>query len=173
MRALSAFVCPWALTLRSLSVTEDFDYCFAENGLTAIKLGKTLSSESFIGFIGEEKYQKLVSFILHYIADLVIPVKRSASLCSNALKAEGLTTFLGMRRGTFVEFRNGMVKSVPAQVILPVEIRANAPILLQRQPHRSQRLVRTHSAPTSPRSLSDCIKLSANLSAWPSRLTTR
>ena len=57
-------------------VTEDFDYCFAENGLTAIKLGKPLGSESFIGFIGEDKYKKLVTFILHYIADLDIPVKR-------------------------------------------------------------------------------------------------
>lgn len=59
-----------------LAVTEDFDYCFAENGLTAYKLGEQLESQSFIKFIGEEKYKKLVKFILHYIADMDIPIKR-------------------------------------------------------------------------------------------------
>lgn len=59
-----------------MAVTGDFDFCFAENGLTAIKLGKTLQSKSFIGFLGEEKYKKLVSFVLHHIADMDIPIKR-------------------------------------------------------------------------------------------------
>lgn len=53
-----------------------FDYVFAENGLTAYKLGKQLPSESFIAYIGEERYKKLANFILHYIADLNIPIKR-------------------------------------------------------------------------------------------------
>jgi phosphomannomutase len=52
------------------------DYAFAENGLTAYKLGKPLPSQSFIGFLGEEKYKKMANFILHYIADLDIPIKR-------------------------------------------------------------------------------------------------
>ncbi|CAG7851565.1 Phosphomannomutase Short=PMM [Serendipita indica DSM 11827] len=64
-----------------------FDYAFAENGLTAYKMGKQLQSQSFIKFLGEERYKPLVNFILHYIADLDIPIKR----------------------GTFVEFRNGMI----------------------------------------------------------------
>ncbi|TFY72911.1 hypothetical protein EVG20_g102 [Dentipellis fragilis] len=72
-------------------VVDDFDFAFAENGLTAYKLGKVLDSQSFIKFIGEEKYKKLVNFCLHYIADLDIPVKR----------------------GTFVEFRNGMMNVSP------------------------------------------------------------
>ena len=55
---------------------DDFDYAFAENGLTAYKLGKQLPSQSFIQFLGEEKYKKLVNFILHYIADMDIPIKR-------------------------------------------------------------------------------------------------
>lgn len=58
------------------AVFQDFDYCFAENGLTAYKAGKELESQSFIGWIGEEKYKQMVKFILHYIADLDIPVKR-------------------------------------------------------------------------------------------------
>jgi phosphomannomutase len=72
-------------------VTDLFDFCFAENGLTAYKLGQPLPSNSFIKFIGEDKYKELVNFVLRYIADLDIPVKR----------------------GTFVEFRNGMINVSP------------------------------------------------------------
>lgn len=72
-------------------VVQDFDYAFAENGLTAYKLGLQLPSQSFIKYIGEERYKALVNFILHYIADLDIPIKR----------------------GTFVEFRNGMINVSP------------------------------------------------------------
>lgn len=39
-------------------------------------MGKELSSQSFIGWLGEEKYKKMVNFILHYLADIDIPVKR-------------------------------------------------------------------------------------------------
>lgn len=49
---------------------------FAENGLTALKKGKQLESQSFINFIGEERYQQLADFILKYIADLKLPKKR-------------------------------------------------------------------------------------------------
>ncbi|KAG0280008.1 Phosphomannomutase [Linnemannia exigua] len=73
------------------NVLKDFDYCFSENGLTAYKLGEQLASQSFIGYLGEERYKKLVNFVLRYIADLDIPVKR----------------------GTFVEFRNGMINISP------------------------------------------------------------
>jgi len=58
------------------TVVDKFDYAFAENGLTAYKLGKLLPSQSFIKYIGEDRYKPLVNFILHYIADLDIPVKR-------------------------------------------------------------------------------------------------
>jgi phosphomannomutase len=59
-------------------VIDDFDFAFAENGLTAYRLGKPLESQSFIKFVGEERYKKLVNFILHYVADLDIPIKRHA-----------------------------------------------------------------------------------------------
>lgn len=78
------------LAIYGQDVTGDFDYCFAENGLTAFKSGVPLPSQSFIGFLGEAKYQRLVRFVLHYVADLELPIKR----------------------GTFIEFRNGMVKYV-------------------------------------------------------------
>ena len=57
-------------------VLDEFDYAFAENGVIAFKLGKALPSKSFITFLGEDKYKPLVNFILHYIADLDIPIKR-------------------------------------------------------------------------------------------------
>ncbi|KAL4951196.1 eukaryotic phosphomannomutase [Aspergillus filifer] len=75
----------------SVDCTSLFDFNFAENGLTAYRLGKSLTGNSFIQWIGEEKYQKLVNFILRYIADLEIPKKR----------------------GTFIEFRNGMINVSP------------------------------------------------------------
>ncbi|KAJ8144146.1 hypothetical protein OY671_002762 [Metschnikowia pulcherrima] len=73
------------------TVLQDFDYCFSENGLTAYKQGKELASQSFIGWIGEEKYNKLIKFVLRYLSELDLPV----------------------RRGTFVEFRNGMINISP------------------------------------------------------------
>lgn len=79
------------LAIGGANPLEEFDYFFAENGLVAYKLGKQLSQQSFISWIGEEKYKKLVNFILHYIADLDIPIKR----------------------GTFIEFRNGMINVSP------------------------------------------------------------
>jgi phosphomannomutase len=72
-------------------VTTMFDFCFSENGLTAWKLGEPLPSNSFIKWIGEDQYKELVRFILHYVADLDIPIKR----------------------GTFIEFRNGMINVSP------------------------------------------------------------
>jgi len=79
------------LSTAGTNVISAFDYAFAENGLTAYKLGQPLPSQSFIKFIGEEKYKVLINFVLHYIADLDLPIKR----------------------GTFVEFRNGMVNISP------------------------------------------------------------
>lgn len=75
----------------TINVTTLFDFCFAENGLTAYKLGSPLTSNSFINYIGEDRYKELVKFILHYVADLDIPVKR----------------------GTFIEYRNGMINVSP------------------------------------------------------------
>lgn len=75
----------------TVPVTSLFDFCFAENGLTAFRMGSPLASASFIQWIGEKPYQQLVKFILHYIADLELPKKR----------------------GTFIEFRNGMINVSP------------------------------------------------------------
>ncbi|CAG8779345.1 397_t:CDS:2, partial [Cetraspora pellucida] len=85
------------------TILEDFDYAFSENGLIAYRSGKPLASQSFIGWLGEEKYKKLVNFILRYIADIDLPIKR----------------------GTFVEFRNGMINVSPVGRNCTVEERNN------------------------------------------------
>lgn len=67
----------------SIDVTSLFDFCFAENGLTAYRMGVPLQGQSFVGWLGEERYKKLVNFVLRYLSEIDLPVKR----------------------GTFVEFR--------------------------------------------------------------------
>ena len=69
-----------------------FDFCFSENGLTAYRLGEPLPSNSMIQWLGEEKYQRLAKWCLRYISEL-----------------EGLPAM----RGTFIEFRTGMVNVSP------------------------------------------------------------
>ncbi len=68
-----------------------FDYNFPENGIVAYKAGHLIHSNSLVTYLGEERYKTLVNFILHYIADLDIPVKR----------------------GTFIELRTGLMNVSP------------------------------------------------------------
>ncbi|KAI4152792.1 MAG: hypothetical protein LQ340_002713 [Diploschistes diacapsis] len=75
----------------SQPVASQFDFCFAENGLTAFRMGAPLAGSSFIEWLGEARYKELVNWILVYVARLDIPIKR----------------------GTFVEFRNGMINVSP------------------------------------------------------------
>ncbi|KAA0065428.1 phosphomannomutase [Cucumis melo var. makuwa] len=73
------------------SVIYDYDYVFSENGLVAHKDGKLLGTQSLKLHLGEENLKSIINFTLHYIADLDIPIKR----------------------GTFIEFRNGMLNVSP------------------------------------------------------------
>ena len=75
----------------SSSADQEYDFLFSENGLVAFKAGVLLKATSFKDHLGEEKLKKLINFILAYIAHLDIPIKR----------------------GTFVEFRNGMLNVSP------------------------------------------------------------
>jgi len=70
---------------------DHFDYFFSENGLAAYKQGALIKKTSFLEHLGDAKIKPLINYILHYIADLDIPVKR----------------------GTFIEFRNGMLNVSP------------------------------------------------------------
>jgi phosphomannomutase len=72
-------------------VQDMFDYCFAENGLVAFKGKDKLSEHSFKAEMDPDQLKKLINFILMYVAPLDIPVKR----------------------GTFIEFRSGMLNVSP------------------------------------------------------------
>ena len=52
---------------------------------------QVLAIQSLKKHLGEDKLKELINFVLHYIADLDIPIKR----------------------GTFIEFRNGMINVSP------------------------------------------------------------
>ena len=70
---------------------KEYDYLFAENGLVAFKHGELLAKQSLKAFLGEDKLKTFLNFVLHYVADLDIPIKR----------------------GTFIEFRAGMLNVSP------------------------------------------------------------
>lgn len=72
-------------------VLEQFDYSFSENGLVAYKGTTEIGRTSYIDWIGEERHKKLVNFLFKKLAEIDIPVKR----------------------GTFIEFRNGMLNVSP------------------------------------------------------------
>ena len=68
-----------------------FDYIFSENGLVAFKNNNLINKTSISDFMGEENIKKLINTCLHYMSTIDIPVKR----------------------GTFIEFRNGMINVSP------------------------------------------------------------
>lgn len=68
-----------------------FDYVFAENGLVAYKGGQLLAKQSLVNKLGEDRLQRFINFCLAYMSTLVLPVKR----------------------GNFIEFRNGLINVCP------------------------------------------------------------
>lgn len=73
------------------NVVEKFQYVFAENGLVQYKHGKKVGSQNIQKFMGEDTMQKFINFVLKYLSTVTLPVKR----------------------GTFVEFRSGMLNISP------------------------------------------------------------
>ncbi|CAN9510047.1 unnamed protein product [Ophioblennius macclurei] len=72
-------------------VIQKVDYVFAENGLVAYKNGQLVSIQSIQAHLGEELLQDFINFCLNYMAKIKLPKKR----------------------GTFIEFRNGMLNVSP------------------------------------------------------------
>jgi len=68
-----------------------FPYVFSENGLVAFGEGQKIGETSMIEKIGEETYQDLTNEIFGLMSKIRIPVKR----------------------GTFIEFRKGMINVSP------------------------------------------------------------
>lgn len=77
--------------MKGADIVERFDYVFAENGLIAFKSGKEIGRESIQNFVGDEKLQRFINFCLRYLSEITLPVKR----------------------GTFIEFRTGMLNICP------------------------------------------------------------
>ncbi|XP_060262055.1 phosphomannomutase 2 isoform X3 [Ovis aries] len=72
-------------------VIKKYDYVFPENGLVAYRDGKLLCKQNIQGHLGEALIQDLINYCLSYIAKIKLPKKR----------------------GTFIEFRNGMLNVSP------------------------------------------------------------
>ncbi|CBZ51841.1 putative phosphomannomutase 2 [Neospora caninum Liverpool] len=68
-----------------------FDFVFCENGCVVYEDGHLIAEQSLASQLGEERLKELINFSLRYIADLDIPVKR----------------------GTFVEYRHGLLNVSP------------------------------------------------------------
>lgn len=72
--------------------TSLFKYLFTENGVVSYdNQGKIFHSKKISEYLGEDNLKELINFVLRYVADLDIPVKR----------------------GTFLEFRTGMLNVSP------------------------------------------------------------
>lgn len=73
------------------SVHDNFDFVFAENGLTVFKGTESLGSNTFLQHVGEDNLREFLNYTLKYLANLDVPQKR----------------------GTFIEFRSGMLNISP------------------------------------------------------------
>ncbi|KAL3982261.1 Phosphomannomutase 2 [Acanthocheilonema viteae] len=72
-------------------VLSRFNYVFCENGLVGVSKGTTFPVQSLKHHLGEKQLQKLINFVLREFSEMDLPVKR----------------------GHFIEFRNGMLNLSP------------------------------------------------------------
>lgn len=72
-------------------ILKEFDYVFPENGTVQIEKGVEVGKASIEQHLGEETLQRFLNFVLKYLSELILPIKR----------------------GTFIEYRNGMMNICP------------------------------------------------------------
>lgn len=72
-------------------VVRNYDYLFSENGLVAYQNGELIGEADIQHHLGDELLQEFINFCLGYMSTLKLPVKR----------------------GTFIEFRKGMINVCP------------------------------------------------------------
>lgn len=72
-------------------VLQSYKYSFSENGLIAYHDTKLINSQTFIEYIGNDNYKIFINDVLQYLSSIDIPIKR----------------------GTFIEFRTGMINISP------------------------------------------------------------
>ncbi|XP_030375151.1 probable phosphomannomutase [Scaptodrosophila lebanonensis] len=77
--------------LNGKRILNEFDFIFPENGLVQIEKGKEVGKQNIIKHLGEPTLQRFINFVLRYLSELDVPIKR----------------------GTFIEFRNGMMNVCP------------------------------------------------------------
>ena len=72
-------------------VIHHYKYSFSENGLIAYENGKLIGTTMINQHLGENTIKEIVNWILDYLSKLVLPIKR----------------------GTFIEYRSGMLNISP------------------------------------------------------------
>ena len=72
-------------------IVKDFPYNFSQNGLVAYKDGEILEVQTISKFLGEDNIKRVVNWVMKYLSEVDMPVKR----------------------GTFIEFRSGMLNISP------------------------------------------------------------
>ncbi|CAD8173861.1 unnamed protein product [Paramecium pentaurelia] len=72
-------------------VFEMVDFVFTENGLHSFKNGEHFHTQSLNKFVGENHLQQFINFTLLQLSQIQLPIKR----------------------GTFIEYRNGMINISP------------------------------------------------------------
>lgn len=77
--------------LNGKRILREFDYVFPENGLVQIEKGVEVGKVNIIQHLGEPVLKRFINFVLCYLGNLDVPIKR----------------------GTFIEFRNGMLNVCP------------------------------------------------------------
>jgi len=79
------------MSFSNQDVTQRYDYVFSENGLVAHKHGKLVRKENIVNYMGEDCLQSFINFALRAMSDISLPCKR----------------------GTFIEFRSGLINVSP------------------------------------------------------------
>jgi len=72
-------------------VIDRYEYVFSENGLVAHRNSLLISKESIVNYMGEDRLQTFINFSLNALSKLTLPRKR----------------------GTFIEFRSGLINICP------------------------------------------------------------
>lgn len=77
--------------LNGPKILQQFDFVFPENGLVQIAGGVEVFKQNIVKHLGDATLQKFINYVLTYLGNLELPIKR----------------------GTFLEFRNGMMNICP------------------------------------------------------------
>mmetsp|Transcript_19946 Transcript_19946/g.55026 ORF Transcript_19946/g.55026 Transcript_19946/m.55026 type:complete len:250 (+) Transcript_19946:196-945(+) len=72
-------------------IAKVFPWNFSQNGLVAYKNGELLEIQTISKYLGEDNVKRIVNWVMKYLSEVDIPVKR----------------------GTFIEFRSGMLNISP------------------------------------------------------------